>query len=277
MTLSVSLILNIIYNVVTPMNAGFMVFLNITEIAFIVYTGLKKKVGSMPYLLCLSVSDLFTGLTIFGAKACWAAEEITGSKLLFTIADYASGVMIDIPLFVSVSTFTMLTIDRLLAVKKPFIYRNFTQRRRTVICIAIWVLAIVTSFSHDKQAYFIGFLALAGIPFPIVGYILIRRTLIKSQAMGANGEGREANKSERRMLSLCFKTFVAYLVSWIPYSIFQGFYHFNVVSREYLDLINYIVFSFIFINSSVNPLICLHHFGVHRIIKNHFIHIFEQG
>ena len=274
MTSWLPILTDVIFKVISPMNGGFIILLNIMEIAFIVYTGLAKKISYIPYLVSLSLSDLITGATIFLARVCWSMEEKTGSKLLLTIGDYLSEVIIEIPLIVSVSTFTMLTIDRLLAVKNPFVYRNLTQKRRIIICLAIWVLAISLNMTHNYQSYFVAFVALAGIPFPITGYLLIRRALKKSQAMGGNGEAREANKSERRLLSLCFKTFVAYLVCWIPYLILMCFDHFQVLSEKYASLMNYVVFILIFINSSVNPLIFLHHFGVHRIINNHFVNIF---
>ena len=267
---------NVLFNVVSPMNAGFMIGLNIMEIAFIVYSGLEKKVSSIPYLVCLSLSDLLMGLTIFGVKAFRYAAQTTGNNLLSTIGDYINNVMIELPLVVSVLTFTMLTIDRWLAVKKPFIYRNLTRKRRIIICFVIWVIAIATTFSYTEQSLSVGVIALAGMPFPITGYILIRRALKKSQAMGANGQSRAANKNERRMLSLCVKTFVAYIVCWIPYSIFIGIEHFRAISRLHLVLMNVFVFTLIFINSTVNPLICLHHFGVHRIIRDHFVNMFES-
>ena len=269
----------VLYHALSPMNSGFIILLNIIEISFIVLTGLEKKVSSMPYILNLSMCDLVTGLLIFAVKGLYSIAMITGDKISFIIASQMSIIMINLPLIVSVLTFSMLTIDRLLAVKKPFMYRNLTSKRKRSICLGIWIIAITFTVSHlvigdyvglkRTESLYLTIIAIIGMPFPIISYILIKQALRRSQAI-SSGATREANKGEQRMLSLCVKTFVAYLVCWVPYTIYSLGEYFQVFIFAELPLLNRFAFLIIFVNSSMNPLICLHHFGVHRIIKNRF-------
>ena len=275
-----SLLEQIIFVIASPMNCSFAILLNIMEIAFIVSTKMENYLSSTPYFLNLSVSDLILGIMIFAVNGSIRWVEITEGDEINNVGFFISGSIVNTCCIVSVLTLTMLTMDRLLAVLKPFQYQNIKQRTRKLICLGIWLLAIIYAFINyfrtgkptfdNKQYFFVGLFALAGTPFPIISYIMIKRTLKKSRSLSINGAIRPTNVNERRLLSLCTKTFIAYIVSWIPYIIYAVLEWYKVlgISR---DFVNRLAFFNIFINSSVNPIIILHHFRIHRIIKIGFV------
>ena len=267
-----------LYSVVIPMICGFTILLNIMEIYFIILTEMEKNVSSTPYIMNLSISDLILGVTIVCIRGAKAYTRITGQRNRFII--FISSSLMNISCIVSVLTLTMLSIDRLLVVLKPFKYKHFTQTRRKLICLGIWFIAFVFAIIsfvrtgnivYDGKRYiFLAVVALCGIPFPIIAYILIKRALKKSQLMSTGAAVRRKNEGERRLLGLCTKTFVAYLVCWIPYIIYAFYKFFTQFDGIRGVVINNLVYVIVFINSSVNPIILLHHFRVHLIIRDHF-------
>ena len=268
---------SMLVNVINPLNASFMVLLNMSQIAFIVAAKLDEKISSMPYILCLTVADFLLGLMVFTVKAMESAANITKSQVTSSMGIYFENSMTEFSLMTSVLTVTMLTVDRWMAATSPAKYKKFTLARRRFICIAIWMVTL--GVNHISREYgtssfkysYTALIALFAIPFPMFAFIYIKFVMKKSES--ASQEimiFHNADEAESSLFNLTVKIFIAYCVCVVPYMIYAILEIYQLLDKYDLILMNNYTNALILINASLNPAICLHHFRVHNVIKERF-------
>ena len=134
-----------LYEIVTPIMAALIVVLNIMEMYLIMrQKGRRRGVGSI-YIMNLCTSDIFVGVAMIVLKVMTQFQKTSlkndaVAKEIYNIMRYC---VIRISLFVSVFNLSALTIDRLFAIKFPFIHRKQGKRFALKICLAVWALSIV--------------------------------------------------------------------------------------------------------------------------------------
>ena len=133
-----------LYEIVTPIMAGLIVVLNIIELAMILRNKGRKGVGTI-YILNLSASDVFVGVSMIVLKIMTQFRKTTLKNdpvgiEFYNIIRYC---VIRISLFVSVFNLSALTIDRLFAVKYPFIHRKQGKKFALKICVGVWLVSII--------------------------------------------------------------------------------------------------------------------------------------
>ena len=263
-----------LFMVVSPTTAGLMIILNSVEIWFILRHKLLQRVKSTIYILNLAVSDIILGVFVILVKLLKTAEQNQGIdpkyRLFFQLK------MIYISLYVSVLTLAALTIERVLAVKKPIYYNMIEYRKKCVVCFAMWIITILaivlhnaTVNDHEKEYIKTPIVILSTAFLITASFIVIFKTL-KSRSFRNQEKNNETgsskskhqsfNKAEKQFLRFCVKSFVIFLVSWLPLAIYGialagGF----ITDWKYKDLFDFITHIIAFWNSNASPIMFIHH------------------
>ena len=261
-----------LFVVVSPANAALIVILNMMEIFFIWSMKVTKKSKSTVLIVNLSIADAFLGLTICTAKVI-DAYGFQQDHLMNDISKFLKSSLIQCSLLVSILTNLVLTSERLLLVKSPIRFKQITRRHRVYICLVMWLVVFLvtvgfyfTSYSFEKQFIIISSMVFVSLPWPIVCFVLIKRTIkhgLSKKYQTSRTTGNQRNTNEEKFLSLCYRTFIVFTFCWIPYSIFGYTVFFAGVidpletGYKYWTAIQYTVHVIAFINSTLNPIIYL--------------------
>ena len=269
-----------LFMVVSPGTAALMVILNIFEIWFIHKHKLLQRVKSTIYILNLAVSDIILGIFIIIVKILKTIEKNDGIdpkyRLFFQLK------MIYISLYVSVLTLASLTIERLLAVKKPIFYNMLEFNKKCIICVAIWVVTVFVIFihnatvnDHEKEYVKTPLVIFTTSLLITVSYVVVFKTLKKrasrNRRQPINPEGNPTttkttktnssfNKSEKQFLLFCFKSFVIFLICWLPLAAYGialagGF----ITDWKYKDILDFMTHIVAFWNSNASAIMFIHH------------------
>jgi len=122
----------ITFVIISPANACIMIILNIIEIVFIHKMNMKKRARSTIFISNLAVSDIFLGIILATKVLMELAKGLPPDHPIPLCSHYLRRSLIQSTLFVSVVTNTVLTTERFISVKKPFIYQRITQRTKKV-------------------------------------------------------------------------------------------------------------------------------------------------
>ena len=281
-----------LYFVVNPTNAALMVILNVVEIFFIWKMQLIKKSKSTIFMVNLSLADIFVGLVISGIKLTFSFNFPT-DHIVSKICKYLKTSLIQVTLMVSILTNVVLTSERLLLVKSPIRYKQFTKRHRVWICLGMWVIVMLVYLAlyfkkgalYEKQL-FIACMVFVSLPWSIICFVLIKRTINqglskKYQTSGSNttnnySTSQQNNANEKKFLLLCYRTFIVFAVCWVPYSIYGCLGFLKVLSDnkmdpnyKYLQAAQSTVRVIAFMNSVINPITYLFTYNfLRRICKS---------
>ena len=265
----------LLFMVISPTGAALMIILNSIEIWFIFKHKLMSRVKSTIYILNLAISDIILGIFISTVKILNAVEKKSGIdpkyRLFFQLK------MIYISLYVSVLTLAALTIERMLAVKMPMQYNMMDYKKKYFVCLSMWVITIVgiTLHSamvndHQKEYFKTPVIILVTALLIFVSYVVILRTLkrralrnkIQNDGIGEDDKKHKStfNKAEKRFLSFCIKSFIIFVVCWLPLAVYGialagGF----ITTWKYKDYFDYITHIIAFWNSVASPIMFLHH------------------
>ena len=177
------------FDIVSPINASFIIILNIVEILFILKMKMVKRKKSTVFILNLAISDVVLGLIIIVIKIItFHTKGGPDSQVLLLFNRYLKRSLIQVTLMVSVFTNLVLTTERLLAVKYPHIYRRITKKQRNYTCLVVWICAIGITVAFffrrggQLNAYYQQFIILSTIivvslPWPIISYTIVRRII----------------------------------------------------------------------------------------------------
>jgi len=182
--------------------------------------------------------------------------------------------LIQSTLFVSVVTNTVLTTERFISVKKPFIYQRITQRTRRYACIAIWLFSLAvtvvfyltdpgTNYNYNQQFMILSTVIFVSLPWPIVSYSYFRR-IIRNRFPSVRGRSQgdtktSFNSTERKFLTLCLRSFIVFVVCWLLYAIYGYVIFFaKQLSYEKVATIQHTIHILAFVNSTLNPILYLY-------------------
>ena len=181
--------------------------------------------------------------------------------------------MIYISLYVSVLTLAVLTIERVLAVKRPLYYNRLEYKKKYFICFSMWIvtgvgitLHHIAVNNHEEEYIKTPLLILLTAFFVCSSYFVILRTLKKRRLqlrsnMNTNTSDTNVfNVSEKRFLSFCIKSCIIFLVCWLPLASYGialsgGF----ITTWKYKDYFDFITHIIAFWNSVASPIMFLHH------------------
>ena len=272
----------VLFTVVSPLNAGLMIILNLLELFFIWSMDLTKKSKSTVFLINLSIADIFLGVIIFSAKAI-DSQEFPMDDVMSDVSGFLKGSLIQVTLIVSILTNLVLTSERLLLVKSPIKYKIITRRHRIYACLLMWIMVMLvvfgfyfTSYTFVKQFVIISTMVFVSLPWPVICFVVIKRTLRRglskkynhypTTTTNSNGKSKDNinkqnNSNEMKFLSVCYRTFVVFVFCWLPYSIFGYLVFYRVIHSDNSINIQYSVHILAFLNSTLNPLIYLFTYG----------------
>ncbi|XP_066910714.1 neuropeptide FF receptor 1-like [Clytia hemisphaerica] len=264
-----------LFMVLSPLTACLMIILNVIEIWFIFKHKIMDRVKSTVYILNLAVSDIILGVFVLMVKILKLAEQNHGVdpkyRLFFQLK------MVYISLYVSVLTLAALTVERVLAVKKPMYYNMLEWSKKCIICVAIWALTVLAIILHNiavndhekeyiKTPLVIFITAfLITISYAVILRTLKRRTLRNAQqndTAGAQDETKKKtfNKAEKRFLNFCIKSFIIFVVCWMPLAAYGVCYAGGFITYwKYKDLFDFVTHIIAFWNSNASPIMFLHH------------------
>ena len=295
------------WNFVSPILGILIFFINAIQILFILHTnntrGRRRLSIPLVFILNLSISDFLVGLTELLIKTMfWIGSNHHSfkNKAYRDIYQYLLFVFLRISLLVSVLNLIAITIDRLFCVVRPIQYRTKASRSSAVIvCITLWTISLITMSSYyygmknltDNYTSWrmdLLFFPLVTLPtFPLLStvYAFIWCRVRKANKTFSGGEqfqgsattrdGRQhqtrsvngRRRQEHSLLILAFAVVIAFLVCWLPISIYSLLKIFEVKIIAF-DLDN-IMFVVAMSNSVLNPLLYFHSIRrrIGRLIK----------
>eukprot|EP00111_Clytia_hemisphaerica_P013843 TCONS_00040740-protein len=112
-----------IFVCMSPANAATAILLNLLVMFYIWKMKLLAKNRSIVLFMNLSLADILLGLTISAIKVI-GIFKLPPDHILNLVKQYLASSFIQISLLVSISTNIIVTSERLLLVKQPFIYRQ---------------------------------------------------------------------------------------------------------------------------------------------------------
>lgn len=285
---------NIVWNFLSPTLAGLIIFSNIIEI--IIIARLKEKLHlSMVYILNLSISDLLVGLVIAAIKIVYFAmqnnPQLIQNKALVEFYFLLVFLFLRLSLIVSVLNLTAITVDRILAVRKPLWYRKLKQKKAICVSIFLWVTAASVLavyycgirfdwISQQSQTeYELLLFPIVTIPAAVIlslcyyfivsklnmqrrrlhntGLILHETTgdkLITFSPVPSKQEHRRLKK-EWKVIKLAISVVSAYLICWLPISIYGLLKACGVSYKNIEDTLFFVAI----MNSFLDPILYLHH------------------
>ena len=134
----------VIYTYVSPINAALIILFNSLQILVMWREGLQPN----KYLIFnLSISDLFVGIFIQLTKVLM---EYKRYEMVREVSVFFKDFAVRMSMIASILNLVTMTIIRLLAVRKPYVYRNImTAKRLKATCVGIWIAtAIATSYIY---------------------------------------------------------------------------------------------------------------------------------
>ena len=150
------------------------------EIFFIWKMQLIQKSKSTIFMVNLSLADIFLGLTICTTKVTDTFDDHMVSK----VSSFFKHSLIQVSLLVSILTNLVLTSERLLLVKSPIRYKQFSRRHRVWICLGMWVAVMLVCFgfyhadnTFEKQFVVISSIVFLSLPWPVISFTLIKKTI----------------------------------------------------------------------------------------------------
>ena len=194
---------------------------------------------------------------------------------------------------VSVLTNNILTTERFLAVKHPHVYKRITKVQRRNICLLVWFLAIgiILCFffcgsqdfisRYHEQFIILSSIIVLSLPWPIISYTVIRR-IFKRRFSQKRGHSLPSNVTPRyatftdgqRFLVLCLRSFIVFVICWLPYAVFGFFIFIKQVDQnqrsKWLLTLQYLVHLAAFINSVLNPILYLYTYSFGKLVRRHF-------
>ena len=175
--------------------------------------------SSTVFLFSLAVSDLLVGLVV---QPVYIANELTNNllrKVMTTMAMAACGV--------SISTMTVISVDRFLALHYHMRYPNLMTTNRAMYTSAtLWIinfLLSLLSFLNMNAYYFAGAIGVAFcLLFSTVCYIriyrIVRKHQLQIQQQAVDSMNAENNRNMHRSKRSAINTFIFYIVMILCYT-----------------------------------------------------------
>ena len=121
---------------------------------------------------------------------------------------------------------------------------------------------------YHEQFIILSSIIVLSLPWPIISYTVIRR-IFKRRFSQKRGHSLPSNVTPRyatftdgqRFLVLCLRSFIVFVICWLPYAVFGFFIFIKHVDQnqrsKWLLTLQYLVHLAAFINSVLNPILYL--------------------
>lgn len=178
----------------------------------------------------------------------------------------------------------LLSMDRYLAIKKPFFYQTISKRFILITNITVILIAPTTAFffAYDRYTIYFAvfllvFVSLMLAVFNCVLYFELRKQFqsIRSTSVHKSTEQRKASakdikQRQLRALKICVFITVSYIVFWYPFT-FSAIFSTTSPQDAKKVLLTNCLEVFGILDSVVDPLICIHlNKSVKRKIRSFF-------
>ncbi|XP_003727169.2 galanin receptor type 2-like [Strongylocentrotus purpuratus] len=253
------------------------------SLVMLVLFRVKKKLCSTDTLIAgLALADFLTSVFIIPHAQVKTLPDTVAAQLYCRIIH--SNSLMWTSICASIFTLTTISIERLMAVRYPIIFKRFFTSRTTSLAIGgIWIISLViNTVSFYIHYIFEGNCAL-GFPTPsfqkfigifffiseylvpvsvmILAYVFTIRTLReRAQPYSAENQSRRPNKlflvARRRVIEILFIVVVIFIICWTPDQF--GFLAVTVGIIDFSHFDSPLYRSFVvlaFVNSCANPII----------------------
>lgn len=281
----------IIFIYISPINAALIIILNILEIVMMFKTNMQRVLSpSLVFILNLSISDIMVGIMIIMVKvfAFLLKTNYKGNKVLLKTLHVTKNFMLRLSLLISVLNLMTFTVVRMLAARKPLLYRKITRGIAINICYCIWLVALVlvtgyycamkftlTVEENNKfetilfplTTYFVSF-GFCYCYWSIYSLLRTQRKIgIKSDITWKNIPNASPSKynkqkhlkmsdNERKVLRIAVLSVCAFMACWLPLSTFALIKASGALDGwKYTLDVEYVFFSLAFVNSILDPFI----------------------
>lgn len=261
----------VLWIIVSPTVAGLIVILNLSQLGYIIKKGYLLTTKCTVFIVNLVCGNLLLGFVILSAKVVdkFASTSSIGDRIL----SYLKNHLLDISLNVSLLTIVCMTIEKLLAVKTPYLVRNLSKKFRVGVCLVVWFMTIGLTVAieynilnpEDDRVLDVVITAseiLVSLPVETVCFVLILRAL-RDRGQFSETE-KQTNYQEKKFVKFIMKTHISFVCCWFPLlvygflSISGAFEEWNEADYSIMNNISYII---VFVDSILNPLIYFHHHG----------------
>ncbi|XP_011664179.1 mu-type opioid receptor [Strongylocentrotus purpuratus] len=226
----------------------------------------------------LALADFLTSVFIIPHRQVETLPDTTSAQLYCRIIH--SSFFMWVTISASIFTLTTISIERLVAVVRPFQFKRIFSPERTLVIVAgIWLVSFLLNFVIIFVVYFedgscvFGYTSvwhgkLTGIIvflfeflFPVVtmlvAHVFTVRALRRSSHTNASSETNNFILQARRKITrMLLEVIIVFIISWTPDQVF--YFAINVGLVEASNLYSPFYRSFVvlaFVNSCVNPVI----------------------
>ena len=231
----------------------------------------RLRTVSNKFVVSLALSDLLVGaisvpVWMYMSLSQWKVTEEVAK--LFAVIDMLSATA-------SILHLTSISIERYIAISRPFFYNTLPYHAYHSIIAAIWiastVLAILKPFIHAVFLYYellllliLFFGSLAVITVMNIGIYKIAKRLIHSTPAcnGSDNEQLEMQNNVRRERKIAATLAIItgiFFVTWLPHVAVAIIFNFCEspcnLSRSGLDRLGFFVKWMQFVNSAINPFV----------------------
>ena len=130
----------IISSIISPTVAALVVILNLLKLYVIKTKQRQNKSVSIIYLINVSISDITVGILIIVYRTMHLY--VDNNAVAEEICKIIQLCLIRISLFVSVFNLVALTLNKMWAIRKPFIHRKYGKKFAIKICFGVWMTSI---------------------------------------------------------------------------------------------------------------------------------------
>ena len=126
-----------------------IIILTLIEIIILIRKMRKETHKSQIYLLNLAFSDFIMGLCVLTIFGIWKYKKYNPGNAqkhyawLLPLQVYCLIAGMRFSLVMSIVSLAALTVDRMLAVIRPFYHRNMKNRYAFIVCALTWIISLV--------------------------------------------------------------------------------------------------------------------------------------
>ena len=227
---------------------------NIFQIIAIWKTNKKLNIPSI-FILNLSISDLLIGLVLLVnssidyrlQRTISHGEEDELEKYQRALADGS----MTISSVISTSNLIVIAFDRLYCIVKPIKYRTHNRNIAILIWLVLWIICILTVITNylmeGQWANILPYVVFPTLVILMSVYIYIW-IYIRKNNESVHKTNTVRKKQERRLLIMSCSVVVAFMISFLPSSVYTLYKD---------DWCNDILYAILYCNSLMNPVIYL--------------------
>ena len=260
------------------------IVLNAIVLVMLLRNSSIRKLTSNIFLINLIVADLVTA--IMGLVACithytrksMEVRDWTDSKMGFLFMYIFTSTLV-----ILLSATILVTLDRFLAIVKPYLYKEISTKGNVVKLLTIkWLIGAIVvllglvfatldeprtlQIAQRTLDFVVMAIAFAGILFLIIANSIILREVRKQiklvSSISVFGDDKEAEKKSGRSLRkkelraayLCFTIVCVFIACWLPLSLGFAFYRnseMKTAGRHLMDIGKVLVFLGIILNPCI--------------------------